>query len=147
MKSKLKSLVILSVVICFTILLGSCSNDDSNRNNITIEQKEVNTANISKKWIVTHFVFSKTCAAGERLQYQLSSIHLDLRNGRYSAIDKYSLKEDEGIWEMKDDIIELISNEGLTHLKIRVNKLSNNEMEAEVLEHEDIIGVELISER
>jgi hypothetical protein len=147
MKSKLKSLVILSVVICFTILLGSFNNDDSNRNNITTEQKEINTANVSKKWIVTHFVFSKTCAAGDRAQYQLSSIHLDLKSGRYSAIDKYSLKEDEGTWEMKDGIIDLISNEGLTHLKIRINKLSNNEMEAEVLENDDIIGVELISSK
>ncbi|WP_353103074.1 hypothetical protein [Myroides odoratus] len=142
-----KKVMILSLVLCFITLLTGCSTEDTSRNSITTEQKEINTINISKKWIVTHFVFSAACKPGDRLPYQLSSIHLNLKEGRYSAVDAYSLKEDTGIWEIKNGVVHLISDQGLVHLKIRINKLSNNEMEAEVLEHEDIIGVELISER
>ncbi|EHQ44248.1 hypothetical protein [Myroides odoratus] len=144
MKVKFIKLIIFNLFLCFISVLVSCDNGGS-KNKELIEQKDVNQVNVRKKWIITHFMFTDSCKTNTRLKYQLSSIHLDLKNNRYTAIDQYSLIEDEGSWSLKNSIIELISDKGDYYLKARINTLSNNEMEADVLDHQDLVGVELIS--
>jgi len=141
---KLKELVCASLVIGTMINIVSCSMDNNSRNDGGMEQKEINASTISKKWIVTHFIFTDACSKADRLKYQLSSIHLDLNQGRYTAKDQYSLIEDEGSWKLEGNTIALGSDTGFVYLKMRINKLSKYEMEAEVIGHHDIVGVELI---
>ncbi|WP_353100286.1 lipocalin family protein [Myroides odoratus] len=142
---KIKELIRVCLVIGTMISLGSCSMDSNSRNEEGMEQKEINAAAITKKWIVTHFAFTTACNKADKLKYQLSSIHLDLDQDSYTAIDQYSLKEDKGSWKLDGNTITLSSDTGFVYLKMKINKLSKREMEAEVIEHRDIVGVELIT--
>lgn len=144
---KIKKLVLLSLVLCCTTVLKSCSTQENSKNNTMDEQKEINATTIEKKWIVTHFVFTKESTSVTRLKYQLSSIHLDLTEGRYTALDHYSLLEDEGNWKMEENVLVLFSDRGLNDLKIKINKLSENNMEAQILDHQVISRIELIKKR
>ncbi|WP_413511706.1 hypothetical protein [Myroides odoratus] len=147
MNKQVKKWAILCLVMGFVTVLKSCSTEENSRNQESIEQKEINATAISKKWIVTYFLFTKECTSANRLKYQVSSIHLDLNQGRYTALDHYSLLEEAGNWSMKGDTVELSTDKGLNTLKIKINKLSEHAMEAQVLDHQDIIGVELIKKR
>lgn len=147
MKKKVKKTIIWSGALCLALTLGNCSTDENSHNQFTSTQQEINTTSISKSWILTHFTFTTTCNSSQKINYQLSSIHLELKQKNYTAIDTYSLIERQGMWKLEGDILTLYSDKGLNELKMRILNLSENEMEAVVLDHPDVVGVEFIQKR
>ncbi|MDR0228893.1 MAG: hypothetical protein LBI72_07505 [Flavobacteriaceae bacterium] len=149
MEKHFKNCVVFGMFLCLPMLFVSCGSEENDKNKEMIEQKDVDivSSNIEKSWIVTHFQFTDECNSTNRMKYQLSSIHLDLNSGKYKAIDQYSLVEDSGSWSMKGNAVELISDKGESVLRFRINKLSGREMEADVVGHRDLIGIELIAKR
>lgn len=149
MEKHFKNWVVFGIVLCLPMLFTSCGNEENDKNKEMIEQRDVEivSSNIEKSWIVTHFQFTDKCNSSNKLKYQVSSIHLDLKSGKYKGIDQYSLVEDEGSWKMNGNAVELISEKGESVLRFRINKLSSREMEADVIGHQDLLGVELIAKK
>lgn len=147
MKKKIKKTIIWSAALCLALTLGNCSTDENSRNQVTSTQQEINTTSISKSWILTHFTFTATCNPIHKVNYQVSSILLDLNQSNYTAIDAYSLIEKQGMWKLEGDILTLYSDKGQDELKMRILNLSANEMKAVVLDHPDVVGVEFIQKR
>lgn len=144
---KVKKTIFWIATLCVALTLGNCSTDENSRNQITTTQQDINATSISKSWILTHFTFTTTCNPTHKVNYQLSSIHLDLNLGNYAAIDTYTLIERKGEWKLEEDILTLYSDKGLNKIEMRIIDLSENEMKVLVLNHPDLTGVDFIRKK
>lgn len=145
MKETLKKIRSLSLALLLITAL-SCSSDK--QTNMQIDPPlEINAINIQKNWTVTYFEFTKECSKANRSKYQVSLIDINLDSSRYNAIDQYSLNKDSGSWSLNGDIVELISDSIATPLRFKIKQLLRNEMELEVLDHPDLLAVELVLRR
>ncbi|SEJ33320.1 hypothetical protein SAMN04488018_12531 [Myroides marinus] len=145
MKEALKKIRSLSLALLL-ITTFSCTSDKET--NMQIDTPlEINSINIQKKWRVTYFEFTKDCSKANRSKYQVSLIDINLDSSRYNAIDQYWLNKDSGSWSLNGDIVELISDSIATPLRFKIKRLLRNEMELEVLDHPDLLAVELVLRR
>lgn len=146
MKETLKKVRSLSLVLLF-IAMFSCTSDKQTNMQTDNTPLEINSINIKKQWIVSYFEFTKNCSKANRSKYQVSSIYINLSDSRFNAIDQYSLSEESGNWSLNGDIIELISDHKAEPLRFKIKRLLRNEMELKVLDHPDLLAIELVVTR
>lgn len=145
MKKVLKWTLTAIVSVSLGLSVVSCSNDEGGND---IEQKSIKSVkenNLEKDWIAAHFEFTESCKGAKRFAYQVSAVHISLKDKKFKAVDKYSLKEDQGIWELEDGIVTISSEEFGQSFKFRIKELKNNSLVVDVVGHEDITAIELVT--
>lgn len=111
-----------------------------NSQNVTI-----NHINLEKKWLTTFYDFTPTIKQATKTAYQVSSVEVNLKNGAYTIYDRYSLKEDKGTYTLDKDILTMKSSESGEIMMLKVGKLTQTEAELSVVNHADLVAIELIS--
>jgi|GEM_PF-2300411 len=145
MKKVLKWMMAVVVAVSLGMLMVSCSSEDGG-NEIEIKSiKSMNEDHLEKNWIAAHFVFDDSCKGAKRLAYQLSVVHIALQKNTFKAVDRYSLNEDTGSWVLEGDIIRLSSTNLGENFQFKIKELKNNELIVEVLNHQDLKEIELVS--
>lgn len=145
MKKVFKWTLAVMVSVSLGSLLMSCSSEDGGNEIETKSIKLVKEDNLEKNWIAAHFVFDESCKGAKRMAYQLSSVHIELKDNKFKAVDKYSLSEDEGSWVLEGDLIRMSSASMGENFQFKIKELKNNELIVEVLNHEDLKEIELVS--
>lgn len=145
MKKVLKWMMAVVVAASLGSLMVSCSSEDGGNEIETKSIKSMKEDNLEKNWIAAHFVFDESCKGAKRLAYQLSSVHIALEKSTFKAVDKYSLSEDAGSWVLEGDIIRLSSTNLGENFQFKIKELKNNELIVEVLNHQDLKEIELVS--
>ena len=137
----------LAVIVSVSLgsLVMSCSNDEGGNE---IEQKSIKSVkanNLEKNWIVAQFEFTEACKGANKFAYQVSSIHLSLKDNKFTAVDKYSLKEDQGSWALENEVITVSSGLFGQDFKFKIRELKGNSLILDVVDHEDLKVIELVS--
>ena len=145
MKKVLKWMMAVVVAASLGSVMVSCSAEDGGNDIEVKSMKVVKENNLEKNWIAAHFVFDESCKGAKRLAYQLSSVHIALNGNTFTAVDKYSLGEDKGSWVLEGDIIRLSSTNLGENFQFKIKELKNNELIVEVLNHQDLKEIELVS--
>lgn len=147
MGNQLKSMVLVGVCTILPFCVSSCSSDELGNQKETIENSSlsITNSNIEKNWILSHFQFTEGCDSNVKLKYQLSMIHLELKNGIYKSVDNYALTQDQGTWTLEDNILKMTSTQDSKVTKYKIAKLSNREMLVEAIDDPNLLGIELIA--
>ncbi|WHT39755.1 MULTISPECIES: hypothetical protein [Myroides] len=145
MKKVLKWTMAVMIAASLGSLLISCSKEDGSNEIDTKSIKLVKEDNLEKNWIAAHFVFDESCKGAKKLAYQLSSVHITLKDNKFTAVDKYSLGEDQGSWVLEGNLIRMSSTSLGENFQFKIKELKNNELIVEVLNHEDLKEIELVS--
>ncbi|MGG5576160.1 hypothetical protein ACPDHL_02310 [Myroides sp. C15-4] len=145
MKKVLKWTLAAIVSVSLGLSVVSCSNDEGGND---IEQKSIKSVkenNLEKDWIAAHFEFSESCKGAARFAYQVSAVHISLKDKKFKAVDKYSLKEDRGTWVLEGDVITVFSEEFGQSFTFKIKELKNNSLVVDVIGHDDITAIELVT--
>lgn len=145
MKNVFKWMLAVVVSVSLGSVLMSCSSDERNNEMEINSVKSLKNSSLEKNWIAAHFVFDESCKGAKRLAYQLSSVHIELKENTFKAVDKYSLSEDEGSWKLEGDLIYMSSASFGENVQFKIKELKNNELIVEVLNHDDLKEIELVT--
>ncbi|WP_158960792.1 hypothetical protein [Myroides fluvii] len=145
MKNVFKWMLAVVVSVSLGSVLMSCSSDERNNEMEINSVKSLKNSSLEKNWIAAHFVFDESCKGAKRLAYQLSSVHIVLKENTFKAVDKYSLSEDEGSWKLEGDLIYMSSASFGENVQFKIKELKNNELIVEVLNHDDLKEIELVT--
>ncbi|MBB1138977.1 hypothetical protein [Myroides sp. WP-1] len=145
MKKVFKWMLAVIVSVSIGSLVVSCSNDEGGNE---IEQKSIKSVkanNLEKDWIVAQFEFTEDCKGATKFAYQVSSVHISLKDKIFTAIDKYSLKEDRGTWTLNNEVVTVSSALFGQDFKFKVRELKGNSLILDVLGHDDLKVIELVT--
>lgn len=126
-------------------MLQSCSSTEDNNTIENSQNVTINHINLEKKWLTTFYDFTPTIKQATKTAYQVSSVEVNLKNGAYTIYDRYSLKEDKGTYTLDKDILTMKSSESEEVMMLKVGKLTQTEAELKVVNHADLVAIELIS--
>jgi hypothetical protein len=126
-------------------MLQSCSSTEDNNMIENSQNVTINHINLEKKWLTTFYDFTPTIKQATKTAYQVSSVEVNLKNGAYTIYDRYSLKEDKGTYTLDKDILTMKSSESGEVMMLKVGKLTQTEAELKVVNHADLVAIELIS--
>jgi len=126
-------------------MLQSCSSTEDNNMIENSQNVTINHINLEKKWLTTFYDFTPTIKQATKTAYQVSSVEVNLKNGAYTIYDRYSLKEDKGTYTLDKDILTMKSSKSGEVMMLKVGKLTQTEAELKVVNHADLVAIELIS--
>ncbi|MDM1346044.1 hypothetical protein [Myroides marinus] len=126
-------------------MLQSCSSTDDSNNLPKSQNVGINEVNLDKKWLTTFYAFTPSVSQASKTAYQLSSVEVDLNNGNYTMYDRYSEKKDKGTYSLDKNILTLVSTEYQETLRLKIDKLTPNEIYLTAIGHKDLLSIELIS--
>ncbi|UVD79215.1 hypothetical protein NWE55_13940 [Myroides albus] len=132
--------------VCLVLVgmtLQSCSAEDNNMVD-TNPAKEVKSVNIEKKWIAAHFNFTPECDRVSKEAYQKSSIEISLKNGTFTAVDQYSLKQSKGVYVLEGNRLTMKSDRGNTFI-YKIVELNQRDAVVEAIGDKNILSIELVS--
>lgn len=145
MKKVLKWTLAVLMTASLGSLVSSCSSDENNNEMENKSMKVVKEDNLEKNWIVAHFDFNESCKGAKKLAYQVSSVHISLSGNAFNAVDQYSLKEDKGSWVLDNNVIVVSSEAFGPKLQFKIRELKHNSLIVDVIDHEDLSAIELVS--
>ncbi|MGG5507649.1 MULTISPECIES: hypothetical protein [unclassified Myroides] len=145
MKKVFKWMLAVMVSVSLGSLVVSCSNDEGGNEIQQKSIKSVKANNLEKDWIVAQFEFTADCKGAKKFAYQVSSVHISLKDKIFTAVDKYSLKEDRGTWLLENEVVTVSSGLFGQDFTFKIREMKGNSLFVDVLGHEDLKGIELVT--